>query len=114
MVCHYTRLLDRRAVIKAVMNNNVHIQFYGEIRAAANKPAEEVAPHSTVFDLFCKLADGYGPVFRGEIFKEDGSSLRDDLTVTINGATVRHEATHKLVAAPGDVIAIFPVFPGGG
>lgn len=95
-------------------DNNVQIQYYGPIRAAANKSADDVVPGSTVFELLQKLADGYGPVFRGEIFKEGDDGLREDLTVTVNGAIVSHEATRGITTAQGDVIGLLPVFPGGG
>lgn len=95
-------------------DNNVQIQFYGAIRAAANKSADEAAPGNTVWELLQKLADGYAPAFRGEIFAEGGEGLRDDLTITVNGAIVSHEAVRGITTAPGDVIAMLPVFPGGG
>ena len=97
-----------------INDNNVQVQFYGPIREAANQTATDAAPGSTVLALLLKLADGYGPTFRGEIFNEGGDALRNDLTVTVNGAIVSHEDVRGIVAAPGDVIAVFPVFPGGG
>ena len=96
-------------------DNKLQVQFFGAIREAAGKTAgADAVPGLTVLALLQKLADGYGPAFRGEIFAEGGDGLRDDLTVTVNGAIVRHEAVSGISTAPGDVIALFPVFPGGG
>jgi len=103
-------MVEKRA---AMNDNNVQIQFYGAIREAANKSADDAVPGLTVLALLQKLADGYGPAFRGEIF-EEGGGLRDDLTVTVNGVIVSHEATRGITTVPGDVIALLPVFPGGG
>jgi len=92
------------------------IQYFGAFRAAANMEKEEVVftPNTTLFVLLAKLASKNGETFRGEVFAADGESLREDITVTVNGAIVKHKNVPKVYLQPEDVIQLFPVFPGGG
>jgi len=63
-------------------------------------------------DLLLKLADGYGEPFHRELFNADG--LRDDVMVTVNGVIINHANVAELALNNNDVIALLPVFPGGG
>ncbi|MCL2508907.1 MAG: MoaD/ThiS family protein [Oscillospiraceae bacterium] len=95
---------------------NVRVQYFGSIRAAAGTPEEETArgENATVFQLLLELADAYGKAFRGEILDESGERLRDDVTLTVNGAIINHSAAYEMRLRPGDLLALFPIFPGGG
>jgi len=95
---------------------NIRIQFFGSIRAAAQTPETQAAPaeNTTVLQLLRELAERYGDTFRGEIFTEDGESLREDLTVARNGTITKHGAAGETLLQPGDILALFPLFPGGG
>jgi len=94
----------------------VRIQFFGSIRAAAQKPEgwAPLAGNTTVLQLLRELAGVYGEGFRGELLAAGGEKLRDDLTVTLNGTIIKHQAAGELLLRPGDTLALFPLFPGGG
>ena len=93
----------------------VQVKFFGDFGVIAKKSADEAQlPQSaTVFCLLEELAGTYGKSFRDELFKETGG-LRDDVMVTVNGAIVAHESVSEIDLAPDDVVALFPIFPGGG
>ena len=95
---------------------DVRIQYFGTIRLAAQRIEDEaaLAGDATVFRLLLQLADAYGEGFRGEVLAESGGMLRDDLMVTVNGTIINHAAAGEIVLRPGDIVALFPTFPGGG
>ena len=94
----------------------IQIQYYGSIRAAAKKSEEKVefAADTTVYRLLQQIARLYENDFRGELFEDNAKNLRDDLTVTLNGTIVEHKSALEISLKPGDVLALFPIFPGGG
>ena len=93
---------------------HVKIQYFGTIRVAAGKGEEEFlfASNKDVSELLQELANHYGKDFHAEIF--EGSNLRADLMVTVNQAITPHETLAGLPIKQGDVVALFPIFPGGG
>ena len=95
---------------------DIRIQYFGSIRAAAQKAEEDaaIAESITVLQLLQRLADVHGDGFGGEILAAGGTALRDDLTVMLNGTILKHEASGDSLLRPGDVLALFPIFPGGG
>ena len=108
--------LYENSEIRAPALPTARVQYFGAIGAAAGKREEKVefAPHTTAYELLQKLAGGYGKRFRGEIFEEDADALRDDLMVTVNEAITPHEDLAGLTLNQGDVVSLFPIFPGGG
>jgi len=92
----------------------VHIQYFGTIRAAAQKSEDRIAGDTTVLQLLQKLAGDYGDGFREEVLAGDGDKIRDDITVTINGTIISHEVVDGVHLRPGDSLALLPLFPGGG
>jgi len=96
--------------------STVRVLDFGAIRAIIQKAEEEVAcpPDTTAYELLRTLADNHGEIFQGEIFAADGESLREDLTVTVNEAVVRHAIINETILKSSDVIALLPIFPGGG
>jgi len=94
----------------------VKIQYFGSIRMAAHKSEEkmEIASNSTVYQLLQGLVDLYGESFREEIFQESGEGLREDLMVTVNETIIKHVNTAEVNLKQADVIALYPLFPGGG
>ena len=95
---------------------NVQIRYYGAVRGLAGKSGEDagLAPDTTAYQLLLRLACKYGSAFRNEIFREDGESLRDDFMLTVNETIVKHADARETTLKQGDVIALFPIFPGGG
>ena len=92
----------------------MQVQYFGSVRAAAQKAEERAALSGqiSVLELLRRLAGFYGAAFSGEVFA--GEALRDDLSVAVNGVTMRHAAAEETFLRPGDVLALFPLFPGGG
>ena len=94
----------------------IEVKYYGSIRESAGMPCERIdcAP-TTVTELLGLLSDAHGLGLREQLL--DGSAaggLRDDLMVTVNEAIMNHDAAANAVINPGDVVALFPTFPGGG
>ena len=97
--------------------SKVRVKFFGSIGAAAGKSGDEVelSPDTTLCGLLRGLADAYGESLGEELFDENGlSGLRDDVMVTLGGVIVNHANAAQINLKPGDEIALFPVFPGGG
>jgi len=96
------------------MKDMIQIQYFGSIRAATQKSAEELAlsPETSIFQFLERLAEAYGDALRGELMAE--GQLRDDLTISLNGSITKHEAAGDIFLRPGDTLALFPLFPGGG
>ena len=104
-----------KALSEAV--SKVRVQFFGTMRAVANKSEDEVELPSgtTISGLLLGLADAYGESFRDELFDENSlGGLRDDVMVTLGGVIVNHANAAEINLKPGDEISLFPVFPGGG
>jgi len=97
-----------------VIRIEVQIQYFGSIRAAADTAGEQAlsAEGATVLQLLQQLSESRGEDFRGELFAGEG--LRDDLTIIHNGAIIQHAAADGIILRPGDVVALLPMFPGGG
>ena len=94
----------------------VKFQFFGSVRAAAGTDGDEIAvpPDFFVYGALESLSNEYRSAFKGEIFWQADGSLRDDLTVLINGAIIGREKLKDTPIKDGDVIALLPSFPGGG
>jgi molybdopterin converting factor small subunit len=97
------------------VGKTVRVQYFGSIRAAAQSAGEEAVPEEgmTVAQLLRNLAESRGGAFRDAVRAADGG-LRDDLTVSLNGEIFPGEAAPVRPVRPGDALALFPVFPGGG
>ena len=95
---------------------DIGVQYFGSVRAAAKKSEEKLkfAADTTIYDLLRQLTCLHEENFRGEIFGEDGKKLRDDVTVTLNGAIIDHSNAAEINLQPDDVVSLFPIFPGGG
>lgn len=94
----------------------VKVQYYGSIRAVAATPEEDifVKTDGTVQDALEILRTGHTNAFLGEVFQAGPLSLRDDLTLTVDGVIINHEKVSETPLRAGSVIALLPVFPGGG
>ena len=102
-------------IITALTGTMVKIRFFGSIRVAANINSDDLDlfPDTTVCGFLRELSGIYGENLHSELF-DDSGGLRDDLMVTVNEAIVNHENADKIRLNPGDVVALFPTFPGGG
>jgi len=96
------------------LTETVQLQYFGSVRAAAGCAGEEIslARGISVLQLLQQRAEIKGEAFRGEVLS--GEALRDDLAVSVNGAIIQHAAAEEIILQPGDTVALFPIFPGGG
>jgi len=95
----------------------IQIRFFGSIRVVVNTTKDELgySPDTTVSGLLRLLSDKYGEELRGELLDEKGSGgLRDDLMITLNDVIINHEKASETEIGPGDIVALYPTFPGGG
>ena len=94
----------------------VTIKYLGQISAVLNKREEEidVSSKTTVYDLLKKLAIRYGKVFEGEIFEEEGKTVREGLIVTVNGRAIGQLQGAKTMLNVKDSVTLLPLFTGGG
>ena len=92
----------------------LHIQYFGSIRAAAGKKEEdlELSPGTSLFRLLETLSQRYGETFRGELL--DGGQLRNDIALSLNGKMIWRAAAEETLLRPGDLLALYSLFPGGG
>ena len=120
-MCNRLELIKLEAIstnnceIRTESYPSVQIQYFGSVREAARKKGEsiEISTDITAYQLLQRLAGIHGEDFQGEIFQK-GGKLRDDFTVTVNNAIINHLSLAETNIKPGDVISLFPVFPGGG
>jgi MoaD family protein len=94
----------------------IKVQYFGSVRAVTKKSEEEVeiSSDTAVCGLLQKLAFKYGEMFEGEVFQKDQDDLRSDLVISINGTLTEHAKVVKKKINDGDIISLFPIFPGGG
>ena len=95
---------------------NVTIKLFGSIRyvAGTEKIDIEFPSGGTVYQLLRFFADTYGKKIGGELFLPDGTGLREDLTVIVNGAITERSKVLTTIIDDSAVVALLPVFPGGG
>jgi len=94
----------------------VTVQYLGQVSAVLNKSREEVEVSSktTVYTLLKQLADRYGEAFEGEVFEEEGKTVREGLIVTVNGRAIGQLQGIKTRLNVKDVVTLLPLFTGGG
>jgi len=95
----------------------VHVKYFANIREVAgiSNDSLDLVSGSTVYDLLYMITELYGDEMGEEIFdNKNASGLRDDMMLTINEAIINHMKSAETMLKPGDVVALFPIFPGGG
>ena len=95
---------------------NVTIKLFGSIRYAVGVSEADIEFPSggTVYQLLRFFADTYGKELDGELFLPDGTGLREDLTVIVNGAITERSKVLTTIIDDSAIVALLPVFPGGG
>ena len=93
----------------------VNIQYYGAIRVAARVTGEEhsVGLGVSLYRLLNDIAEIHDKSFMDEVFV-NGDGIRDDVMITVNGVVVSGARATEIDVNAGDVVALFPIFPGGG
>lgn len=94
----------------------IKVQYLGPIRVALKKREEEVEVtlKTTVWELLKKLAITYGKAFTQEVFEDDGEKLQESLIITVNGKAIGQLNGGDTGLKLGDVVALLPLFAGGG
>lgn len=94
----------------------IRVQYLGQIRAILNKKNEEVEvpPKTTVYELLKRLSKKYGKEFKVEVFEDDGENVREGVIVTVNGKAVKQLRGIDTPLKLGDIVALLPLFAGGG
>lgn len=97
-------------------NLKARVKYFGSVRSITKRVDEEVeiSSDSTVYELLQKLSAIYGQAFDCEVFQKDDNNLRDDLVVDVNGTFTGNDRTMETKLNNGDIISLFPIFPGGG
>ena len=94
----------------------VKVQYLGQVKVIINRSEEEVGllSEATVQDLMQQLSTAYGKAFDTEVFAEPGKTTRDDLVIAVNGRAIKQLDSMNTRLKQGDVVTLFPIFPGGG
>lgn len=94
----------------------VKVKYLGPIRALLNKREEEVEVplKITIYEFLKKLSNIHGKMFESEVFEDDGKNLREGIIVTIDGRSIRRLNDMKTMLISGNVVALLPIFSGGG
>jgi len=94
----------------------IQVHYFGQVRALVHKRGEEVDVSSTatVLQLLQHLVHAYGNALEAEVLEDDGTTVRDGLLVTVNGRAIGQlEGVHTGLHSH-DVLALLPLFAGGG
>jgi len=95
----------------------VLLRFFGSIREAAGRSDDglRLIPGTTLYSFLQTVSDVFGREMHDELFDMKAPDrLRDDLMITVNEAIINHAKAGEIILHPGDVVALFPIFPGGG
>ena len=94
----------------------VKVQYLGQVRAITNKREEtlDMPTICTVFDLLQTLSTQYGPEFEQEVFQADGAQLQESIIITVNGVAIGQLKGLNTSIGVSDIVAILPLFAGGG
>jgi len=109
--------LTSSPVTPAQSGSGIHLRFFGSIRVAAQKISEEREhiPGTTVYSLMQELSGAFGQIMRDELLDDNApGGLREDLMVTVNESIVSKNDAGTIMIDAGDVVSLFPMFPGGG
>jgi len=93
------------------------IRYFGSFRATTQKHFDDfdIPPGTTAYSLLQAISEIYGEGLGAELFDEkELGGLREDLMMMVNGTIIVHEKAAQIMIDPGDVIALYPTFPGGG
>jgi len=93
----------------------VQIKLYGAFGEFAKRSLDEaeLSQETTVYGLLSDLAKAYGESFRDELF-DSVDKIKDDVMVTVNEAIIDRGNSDAISLEPGDVVALLPIFHGGG
>ena len=86
------------------------VSYLGAIRTSTSVRQEPVSD-PTVLRMLETLMDRYGKPWRDRVF--DGSGLRPDVVVMVNGLNIQEIRGLSTPLGLGDRVDIFPMFEGG-
>lgn len=95
----------------------VTIKFFATFREITGKREQNMELHekeTTILDVLNQLSDEYGRDFKEYIFEPSArKSLRPQISVIVNGQSVRNLEKLRTRIKDGDTIAILPPISGG-
>jgi MoaD family protein len=95
----------------------VTIKFFATFREITGKREQEMkleGNETTIVDVLSQLSDEYGKDFKEYIFEPSGRrSLRPQVSVMVNGQSIRNLEKLRTRIKDGDTIAILPPISGG-
>jgi MoaD family protein len=95
----------------------ITIKFFAAIREITGKKEVSLQlgeSEETVRDVLDKLSKEYGKEFKQYVFSAEGhKSLRPQVSVMVNGQSIRNLENLKTRIRDGDTIAILPPISGG-
>jgi MoaD family protein len=95
----------------------VTIKFFATFREITGKREQNMELHekkTTILDVLNQLSDEYGSSFKEYIFEPSArKSLRPQISVMVNGQSVRSLEKLRTRIKDGDTIAILPPISGG-
>jgi molybdopterin converting factor small subunit len=94
----------------------VKVEYLGTVKAKLNKNGEEieVPKQTTLWSLLNTISNKYGDWFRNEVFELKDKKIKEGLIVTINGIAAGQTGGLNTILRTEDVVAILPLFAGGG
>lgn len=92
----------------------VLVKYLGGLSLASQVEQELVQVKENTLDKFIlELANDKGKALQQEIFNPDTRTLKDFITIVLNGRIVPHEALSTTRFVEGDEIALLPPILGG-
>jgi MoaD family protein len=97
--------------------STVTIKYFANFRELTGKREQKMEiekKETTIMDVLKQLSDEYGSAFKDYIFDPSKPrSLKPQISVMINGLSIRNLEKLKTKVKDGDTIAILPPVSGG-
>lgn len=94
----------------------VKVEYLGHIKnITANRREEEIElkENVTITDLLFLLSEEYGEPFKKAIYEPEGSDVKSNYIITVNGYLLNQLKGLETRLKPEDRVTIMPVVSGG-
>jgi MoaD family protein len=92
------------------------IKFFGALRDLAGRREQRMKlgrSGATIEEILDKLAAQYGKDFEGYLFESKSRIIRSQISIMVNGQSLRNPESLKARVNNGDTIAVLPPISGG-